>query len=92
MNKKYSCLAITLILLLSTVLITPNNLKVKASPGEDEGTVGLDYDFMYSVIENLSYIIKHPIYGTDHGIYKGRTFGTEGEIRAANLTIFHSPF
>ena len=87
---KYCIILIILILLTSTMLTFNNN--VDANPGNDgqEGNVGLDYDFIYNTIKDLSNIIFDDDYGKDENdLYKGRSFGTPGEIKdiqIANVT------
>ena len=83
MNKKISVLFVTLLMMiLSVIVIFPENLEVEATggdgggDGEDNG-IGLDYDYMWDVIYNLSRVV-HDAY--DEGdIRKGRAFGTKGE-------------
>ncbi len=84
--KKIISIIVCMLVCLSSILIMPEKMKVKASGGSgggDEG-IGLDKDFVWSVTENLSRIV-HSAY--DPGdIRKGRAFGTKGDWYAQNLT------
>jgi len=65
-----------------TAVIYTNDTGVKAS-GEGNNEVGLDYDFMWNVTENLSNIINTSYHG--NVIRMGRAFGTNGEHDAATF-------
>ena len=70
-------------MVITTFFVFKEISNVKAGLGEeDEENVGLNYDFIYEVIRELSEIIFDDNYAKDHGIWKGRTFGTDGEREA----------
>jgi len=77
---------ITLVMILSaTHIFVPNNQNVKADGGgggSQEG-VGLDFDFMHEITENLSNVIYYS-YPDPDDLPKGRFFGSVGEHDAAN--------
>ena len=63
-----------------TAVIYTNDTGVKAS-GEGNNEVGLDYDFMWSITQNLSNIVQTSYPG--NVLSKGRMFGTDGDHDAA---------
>ena len=65
-----------------TTILYSTNIKVIASE-EGSNRVGLDYDFMWNVTENLSNIINTSYHG--NVIRMGRAFGTNGEHDAATF-------
>jgi hypothetical protein len=81
--KKIQYEIIFVLICICLILIVSNECNVEAS-GQDNGNVGLDYDYIYNdVIKNLSFVIYDQEFGIDQGIWKGRCFGTEGERYAA---------
>jgi PKD repeat protein len=85
MNRKIFVIFVTLVMIVSTFVIAPNDLKVEASGGGSGGDIGIDFQYIYNITENLSNVIfDAPL---DHGIRKGRAFGTEGERHAAENII-----
>lgn len=81
MNKILSIFVCVLICL-SSILILPDDFKVGASSGEGGSKdIGLDYDYMWNITKDLSYIIfNENVYPPSENILrKGRGFGTEGE-------------
>jgi PKD repeat protein len=82
--KKIQHIIILMLVCICLSLIIPNEHNIEASEQEN-GNVGLDYDFIYNdVTKSLSEIIFHKIYGIDQDIWKGRCFGTRGEREAAD--------
>lgn len=81
MRKKFFVLIVTLLMVCSTIMIIPNDLKVEADPGGDgggdNGSLNLDNDFMWNVTHNLSMVV-HNAY-TEGEIRKARSFGSEGD-------------
>jgi hypothetical protein len=82
MKRKISVMTVIVIMCISSMVIFNENFYVEADTGSGGNTVGLDYDFIYEVIENLSYIIYDEEHAIHEGIYKGRNFGTPGELHA----------
>ncbi len=83
MKKKFKVIFFCM-LMMTNILITAlvkNDFVVSASPNIQKSDI--DYYFILNVITKLSKIIFDPINGVDHGIYKGRNFGTTGEQYAA---------
>jgi len=81
-NNIFGILVCVMLVLTTIVVIGPNELKVGATSGGgggEDGDVELDYDYIFSITENLSYIIRDPSY------WKGRDFGSPGEHYAKNL-------
>ena len=69
--------------MITTILIIPNDSVEAESQGENED-IGLDFDYIYNVTENLSKIIfSYP----PGDLAKGRAFGSEGEHWAANYLV-----
>jgi len=84
MSRTLSVLIVVVSLCISSVVIINNNSKVEATLGEeDEGGVGLDYQFVYNVTKNLSWVIFDAYNETD--LPKGRAFGSKGEHYAKDL-------
>ncbi len=86
-NVKMTTILICMLMCLSSVLIIPDDLNVKATTGGGTNgkNVGLDYDYIYNTTEDLSYVIFDAY---DPGeIKKGRCFGTKGEHYAAEQII-----
>jgi len=83
MRKKIIGIFVCIMLVLTTVVvIVPDDLKVEATPGGggEEGGIGLDYQYIRNITENLSNVIfKYPT----GMIPKGRAFGAWGEHFAA---------
>ncbi len=81
MDKKIISVLIVSLLISTGIVILPENIIVKANPGdpgEDENSL-IDLQLIYKVTENLSRIIFDS-YGEGSGeIAKGRAFGTPGE-------------
>ena len=77
MKRKGIVLVLTLLLLLSAIVILPNNFDTEAGSGEKEGEgiEGLDYDYMWDVTLNLSNVVHNYPSGL---IPKGRAFGSWG--------------
>jgi hypothetical protein len=73
-RKKISVLIVTLFL--TSVVILPKDLNVKAS---EEGP-DLDYGFVYNITKDLSNIVFNV---KSDGLDKGRAFGTAGEHQSA---------
>ena len=80
MNKRIFAIFMTLVMIGTIFVIAPSDLQVGASGGGGDNGFGLDYDYIRSKTENLSQIIFDV---KDHGLDKGRAFGTEGERAAA---------
>jgi hypothetical protein len=85
MKEKILVILVCMLMITSTtILITQENLRVKATDGGnplgDENNVGLNSTYIHSIVENLSQIVfTYP---------KGRSFGTPGELYAKNRTIY----
>lgn len=74
MYKKICIVFLTLLICLTTILLIPKDIRLKASE-EDYGGPELDYDFIDEILENLSSIImEYP---------EGREFGYDGENEAS---------
>ena len=71
----------------TSMLIAFNHQVVKATGGGEGEEIGLDFDYIYNITKDLSNITF--VAPLDHGISKGRAFGTEGERYAkdSNLTL-----
>jgi len=85
MKKKSLGIFISLLMLATCIgptIFTENELNVKAT-STTGGNVGLDYDTIYEKLETLSYVVFNASL-KDHGIYKGRDFGTVGDWWAAD--------
>jgi len=79
MYKKLCVIFITLLLTIpATIIILPRNMNAQAEGGAESGEdLDLDYSYIYNRTKDLSDIIKNaPL---DHGMQKGRAFGTTGE-------------
>lgn len=90
MKRKIYTLIVTLLMISSaTLIIIPNNLNVKADPGEGEGDgIGLDFQLIHEITENLSQIVNTS-YDVENGdLPKGRFFGSSGEQDAAYYLNF----
>lgn len=71
-------------MIMTSLVVFKDISNVTAVTGsEEEENIGLDYDFIYNVIKELSEIIFDDQVAKDYGIWKGRNFGTEGERYAA---------
>jgi len=79
MNKQIVAIFITLLMIGTIFVISPNELKVQASSGGGNGFV-LDYTYVFNKTFALSNIIKNV---SENGLDKGRAFGTKGENDAA---------
>ena len=80
MKRKIFVTILTLVLTFATICFPKNTIEtVSASGGYEE--VPLDYEWIYSIIVNMSGIINNI---TTHGIYEGRSFGGEGDQAAAD--------
>jgi len=82
--KKIVSVIVCMLVCLSSILIISDELEVEASGGGGEGCdggIGLDYDYMWNITENLSYVIfNEKVYPRDKNIIrKGRGFGTDGD-------------
>jgi hypothetical protein len=84
MRKKIIVLIVTLLIYLTTIIIVPNDLVIKANPG-DGGGFGINYQFIYNVTQNLSNVIYDAYDGSE--LHKGRAFGSKGEHFAADCII-----
>jgi len=83
MKRKLNVLIVVLLICLSSVLIIPDDLKVKASgEGGEDGGIQLPYDFVWNITKWLSDVIFDANY-SNPDIRKGRAWATEGE----NYTI-----
>jgi len=76
MKNKIVGIFVCLMLVTTTIVFVPEKMNVKADP-VDEEDINLDYDFIYDLTYNLSRVVY--IAPLDHGIEKGREFGTKGE-------------
>ena len=80
MRNKMFVLVLTLMMVSSTIMIISNDFKVEADPGGDgggdDGSIGLDYDYMWEVTWALCNITHS--YPPDM-IPKGRAWATLGE-------------
>lgn len=88
MKKKILGIFISLLMLATCIgptIFTENELNVKATT-PTEGNVGLDYDTIYENLETLSYVVFNESL-KDHGIYKGRDFGTKGDWWSADKIV-----
>jgi hypothetical protein len=81
-KEKIDVLLVMILMIVSTIMIVPSDLKVKASGGEGEEDIGLDYSFIEYATKELSKIVLDDELWGD-GIPKGRAFGTKGEQYAA---------
>ena len=85
-DKIVGILTCVMLVLTAVIMIVPDNLKVEATSGgggEDDGSIGLDYQLIYDITKNLSWVVYDaPL---DYGMQKGRAFGTTGEWYAADL-------
>ena len=88
MKQKLFVIFVTLMMCLTTIqIINHNDFEVKAIPGGDgggENVTGLDFDFMWNVVEDLSYVVHNPSIYPDGVIHKGRAFGSEGDLWTKN--------
>ena len=88
MKNKLYVIFLTLLMCLTVIVIVPEDLEVEAGSGgtgEEDG-IGLDYDFMWNVTENLSRVV-HDVYPQGEDVIrKGRAFGTDGDRWTANYT------
>jgi len=83
MKNKIFVLFVTLLMCLSAILILPSDLEVDAAGGgEGDNDIGLDYDFMWKVTDNLTSVV-HNAYN-DGDIRKGRDFGSKGDLWTAD--------
>jgi len=86
MKNKKICILVCMLMTISTMttILYTNNIKVEASDGggDDNNRIGLDYDFMWNVTNNLSKVVYNAYSGND--IRKGRSFGTKGEQYTAD--------
>lgn len=82
MRKKVSILFVMLLLVICIVTILPHKKIVEAdtSPPVYE----IDNEYIYSIAENLSDIIKDPAIYPEGKLAKGRAFGSDGERAAAD--------
>ena len=61
---------------ISSITFVNNDIVVKASPGNGEDN-SLNFNYLYNLTYNLSQVVNNaPL---DHGMQKGREFGTTGE-------------
>ena len=78
MNKQIVAVFLTLLMIGTIFVISPNKLKVQASSGGGNGFV-LDHVYIYNKTKVLSKIVEtYP---------KGRAFGTKGEWAAADYIV-----
>jgi hypothetical protein len=83
MKQKIVSLLLCILMIMTSLVVFKDISNVTAVTGsEEEENIGLDYDFIYEVIEELSLIIFNKDVAIDHDIWKGRNFGTEGERHA----------
>jgi len=86
MKNKIFVLIVTLLMCLTSIVIIHSDLEVEATIGGGEGILenetGLDYDFMWSVVKNLSDVV-YTAYNEGE-IRKGRDFGSKGEFWTAD--------
>ncbi len=68
----------------AALIILPKNEFVKAGSFYSNERIGLDYNFIYGAIKDLSEIINNSQYGVYFDIYFGREFATKGELEALN--------
>lgn len=89
MNRKISVLIIVTLLCMSSVIIFDDDVDVDATPGggggEDNGDIGLNFSYIKEITYLLSNVIKDAYEEGD--LRKGRAFGTDGEIYAAENII-----
>ncbi len=86
MKNKIICILVCMLMTISTMItiLYTNNIKVEASNGGEGGNnrIGLDYNFMWNITNNLSKVVYNAYSGND--IRKGRSFGTKGEQYTAD--------
>jgi hypothetical protein len=86
MKEKIYVLIVTLLMCLSVIVIIPNDFKVEATSGSGNNSLGLDYDYIWNITENLSNVIYN-VYEPNE-IPRGRSFGSKGGYYTVNnITI-----
>ena len=93
MKKKVKCIFVCLLLISTAIVIFPDDLDVEATfeeggqkGGKEEG-IGLDYDYIWNITEDLSDIVKSTSIYPPGTLAKGRAFGTNGERWAADYIM-----
>ncbi|MCX6666606.1 MAG: hypothetical protein NT038_11210, partial [Euryarchaeota archaeon] len=81
MRRKIISILLVAAMCMTSIVIVPKNIEVKADPG-GEGYNDIDTSLVYSVCQNLSNVIFDAY---DDELRKGREFGSKGELYASDF-------
>ncbi len=88
MKNKIISIVVCTLLIATAMIIVPIDFKVKATGGGGEdGSIGLDYEFMWNVTKELADVVHDPFVYPSGTIPKGRAFGTKGDNHTANYIL-----